>query len=141
MRRLPVSNAPGVEVILDASALLAYLENEPGAEKVSHCLPGAGMSTVNLSEVLKSSFARHGVAPAVLLPRVLALGIEALDFLTQDSVGTAELWPQTKAHGLSLGDRACLSLARRLGARVLTAERYPGWQKLALQGIQIETIR
>lgn len=113
-----------VKAVLDASALLAYLQHEPGSERVEKVLDHAAISTVNLAEVLTIALNRRGEAPSVLRPQLLALGIQHFDFTEEDSVEVAQLWATTRRHGLSLGDRACLALGKRLGAKVLSAERH-----------------
>ncbi len=136
-----MSDGEDIDVVLDSSALMAVLHTEPGGQRVVPYLDRAAMSTVNVSEVLKVGLQQRGWAPPVLLRRLLSMGIELFDFSTADAAVAAELWTETKAYGLSLGDRACLALGKRLGTTVLTAERHPGWSKLALRGIRIETIR
>ena len=48
----------------------------------------------------------YGARPALLEPRILKLGIEVFEFTIADAVAVADLWPETKPQGLSLGDRA-----------------------------------
>lgn len=127
--------------VLDASALLAYLQDEPGSEYVEKVLDHAAISTVNLAEVLTIALHRRGQSPSVLRPQLLALGIQPFDFTAQDSVEVAQLWVRTRRQGLSLGDRACLALGKRLGAKVLSAERQADWRRLGLKDVEIETIR
>ena len=128
-------------VALDASALLAFLHREPGGDYVASLLDQAVISLVNLAEVLTVAFRNHNKPPSVLQPELVALGIRPFEFTLADAVEAAELWPATKAQGLSLGDRACLALGKRLGVKVLSAERHRDWSKLGLKGVKIETIR
>lgn len=134
---------PAVSAVLDASALLAYLREEPGAGIVADALEGgAAISAVNWAEVL-SKVAEIGQSPAALADELRSIGLLgdalSLEPLTdQDCVTIAELRPRTRALGLSLGDRACLALGRRLGARILTTDRI--WARLDEAG-QIEIIR
>lgn len=113
--------------VLDASALLAYLGNEPGAQVVTDALAeGAVISAVNLAEVLSTVAARGG-DPAALATELAARGLlgGALTlepFGDSDAIETARLRPLTRAAGLSLGDRACLALGHRRRAPVLTAD-------------------
>jgi ribonuclease VapC len=129
--------------VLDASALLAYLRGEPGAEAVVEALgDGAVISTVNLAEVL-SRAADRGADPAQrakdLAERgLLGAAITLEPFTEADAIEVARLRPLTRSAGLSLGDRACLALARRLGVRALTADS--SWAKGA-HGVQVEQIR
>lgn len=123
--------------VLDASAVLALLFNEPGADTVTeHIATGATMSTVNLSEVA-TILIRHGRDPDTVLDPLQAQ-VDILAFTDSDAIATAQLYPLVSAKGLSLGDRACLALARRLNAPAVTAEHV--WADLNLD-IRIDTIR
>lgn len=123
--------------VLDASALLAFLFREPGAEEVAAVLPEACLSTVNLAEVL-GRFARDGHDPALLLAKLETLGLEFVPFEEGQAAEAARLLPATRAHGLSLGDRACLSLASLRGERAMTADQV--WSELQV-GVEIRVIR
>jgi ribonuclease VapC len=129
--------------VLDASALLAYLQGEPGADVVSAAIgQGAVISTVNLAEVL-SKRADAGDNPDVLSDRLVKAGlfdgaIEVLDLTFDDAVQIARLRTPTRPRGLSLGDRACLALGRRRSARVITADSE--WKELAI-GVEVRSIR
>lgn len=113
---------PNSKSVLDASAVLAYLQREPGFEIVQKALmAGAYIGSVNLAEVLGKVVSR--VVDAKLVgERLLALGLETVPFNTEDALETAQLYLLTKDAGLSLGDRACLALARRLSLPALTAD-------------------
>jgi ribonuclease VapC len=130
--------------VLDASALLAYLRDEPGAEGVSEAIAGgAVVSTVNLAEVL-SHAAGRGSDPAGLVERMTERGllggaIAVEPFTTADAVETARLRPLTREAGLSLGDRACLALARRLKAPALTADL--AWAQAGDLAVELQQIR
>jgi len=132
-----------VTAVLDASALLALLKGEPGAERVAEALErGAYLSAVNLAEVL-SKLADWGEDPAEAQARMAQVGLlgaaaEVLPFTGEDALEVARLRALTRAYGLSFGDRACLALARRLGLPALTAER--AWAELDL-GIPVEVLR
>lgn len=131
-RKLRVS-----DIVLDASALLAVLNGEPGAERVIEALPGSVISAVNLAEVA-TKLQDRGVPD----DRVRAI-IEALELtvtrLDGDlAIDTGLLRAATRAAGLSLGDRACLVLAASLGATALTTDR--SWQALDI-GVAIELAR
>jgi PIN domain nuclease of toxin-antitoxin system len=135
--------APNSGAVLDASALLAYLGNEPGADAVSDAIAaGASMTTINLAETL-STVAMRGKDPAELASdlsnRGLLDGAIAIEpFTSADAIETARLRPLTRDAGLSLADRACLALARRLGTPVLTADH--SWSGLALD-VDVQVIR
>jgi len=130
------ASAPTVAV-LDASALLALLFAEPGAERVADVIgEGAVISTVNLSEVA-ALLVRHGQEPEQALGAVREQVAVEL-FTPEDALAAARLSPLTAPKGLSLGDRACLALAKRLAARAVTAER--AWAQLDID-VRIELIR
>jgi PIN domain nuclease of toxin-antitoxin system len=129
--------------VLDASALLAHLRDEPGADVVAEAIAsGAVISTVNLAEVF-SRVADRGEDPAKLAAELTQSGlldgaITVEPFTAADAIDAGRLRPLTRDAGLSLGDRACLALARRLDAPALTADT--DWQGAA-QRIELRPIR
>jgi ribonuclease VapC len=123
--------------VLDSSAILAVIFNEPGSEKAAILLQGAQLSSVNLAEVHTRLLLR-GVPAAFAWDRILSLGCEVCPFDEEQARATAELIAQTRPLGLSLGDRACLALAMQRKAVVYTTDR--AWKGLNL-GIEIEVIR
>jgi PIN domain nuclease of toxin-antitoxin system len=124
-------------IVLDSSALLAMLFFEPGCERVAELVPQSCMTTVNLAEVL-GRLARDGRALDQMLERLDQMGIAWVAFDRELAILAAALLPQTAPFGLSLGDRACLALARLRGLPAVTADR--AWTRLDL-GIPIEVIR
>lgn len=135
--------ATAAEPVLDASALLAYLGDEAGAEVVADAIAGgATISTVNLAEAL-STLASHGNDPAQIVSQLIGLGllegaIAVEPFTRADAIEVARLRPLTRSAGLSLADRACLALARRLDTFTLTADLT--WARLKL-GVDVRLIR
>ena len=129
--------------VLDASALLAHLRDEPGADVVADAIAsGAVISTVNLAEVF-SRVADRGEDPAKLAAELTQSGlldgaITVEPFTAADAIEAGRLRPLTRDAGLSLGDRACLALARRLDAPALTADT--DWQGVA-HGVELRPIR
>jgi PIN domain nuclease of toxin-antitoxin system len=109
----------GTGVVLDASAVLALLQEEPGADEVEGLLDGASMSSVNLSEVIQKA-EQHGVETEGLEYDLEALGIGFRDFHLAMARPAAELW--SSGSGLSLGDRACLALAATTDATAVTTD-------------------
>ncbi len=106
-------------VVLDASAVLALLQEEDGADEVEGLLDGASMTCVNLSEVIQKA-EQHGVQTEGLEYDLEALGIEFRDFGMSMARPTAELW--SSGSGLSFGDRACLALAQTIDATAVTTD-------------------
>jgi len=125
------------EVVLDSSALLAWLAGEAGAERVEQALGDALISSVNVAEVL-TKLADRGVTEPERRRIIKNIGLTVIDFDEAAAWTSAGLRAATRAIGLSLGDRACIALA--LGRRVpaLTADRK--WSKLDL-GVEIRVIR
>jgi ribonuclease VapC len=129
--------------VLDASALLAHLRDEPGADVVAEAIAsGAVISTVNLAEVF-SHVADRGEDPEKLAAELTQSGlldgaITVEPFTVADAIDAGRLRPLTRDAGLSLGDRACLALARRLDAPALTADT--DWQGIA-HGVELHPIR
>jgi ribonuclease VapC len=126
-------------VVLDASAVLAYLQDEEGCEKV-HVVLSEGravISTVNYAEVvgklLEAGLSESSVKTVM---ENLELQVEPLD--EKQAWETGILRISTKAFGLSLGDRACLALADIMKLPVVTADRQ--WDQLTT-GIQIIQLR
>jgi ribonuclease VapC len=126
-------------VVLDASAVLALMNAEPGGEAVAAVLPGALISAVNLAEAV-SKLAERGMPAAEAHAGALTLGIDVVAFDGDLALDAGALRPLTRAAGLSLGDRCCLALARVRRATVLTTEMR--WGPLAdAIGVTIRDIR
>lgn len=116
--------------VLDASAVLAVLNSEPGEEKVVPLLAESAISSVNLTEVgAKLLEAGMDEASAQIAVSVLGIG-EVVVFDEKLAWEAARLRPLTKQFGLSLGDRACLALAIQLNVPAVTAEKQWSKQKL-----------
>ena len=126
-----------MSAILDASALLAYLQREPGAGSVRAVLGGAYMSTVNWAEVVQKAASSESEA-SELRAALESLGLVLEPFSASQAGMAGALREPTMALGLSLGDRACLALAIEKGETILTADRI--WERLDL-GVGIEVIR
>jgi PIN domain nuclease of toxin-antitoxin system len=124
-------------IVLDASAVIALLNNEPGADVVKANLAGSAISIVNVTEVL-SKFVERGKAPEGVLDDIRALGIVVYSLDEQQSLIAAQLRRITVVRGLSLGDRVCLALATVQSCEVLTAER--AWAGLP-HGVPVKQIR
>jgi ribonuclease VapC len=125
------------KVVLDSSAVLAVLQKEPGAETVLVHLHHAVISAVNFSEVV-ARLVRGGGNFEDALTDLHNLFPDIHPFGVEQAFAVGRLFPQTTSHGLSFGDRACLVLAKSLGAPALTADQ--AWGKLDI-GVTIELIR
>jgi PIN domain nuclease of toxin-antitoxin system len=125
------------DTVLDATAVLALLNDEPGAGKVASLLPQAVMSTVNLAEVV-SKLAEAGMPEGTIKTVLGELGLTVIPFDEDLALRTGLLRPATRDYGLSLGDRACLALGQHLRRPVLTADRM--WKTVKL-GVDIQMIR
>jgi ribonuclease VapC len=125
-------------VVLDASAVLVLLNNEPGADKLTpELLSDAICSTVNLAEV-QTKLVSEGGNPDEAWEDALSPIRDAMPFTDEQARIAGSLVAQTRRLGLSLGDRACLALALVLKAPIYTADRT--WRSLKL-GIRIHVIR
>lgn len=123
--------------VLDSSALLAVLFVEPGGDIVADAITHAIISAVNTAEVV-TKLVDKGLQLSDASRAVGIFQIQTEPFDTQQALAAAALRAPTSKHGLSLGDRACLALASKLSAPVLTADK--AWGKLDL-GIEIKVIR
>ena len=127
------------EVILDASALLALLNDEPGATKVAEVLGEARMSSVNLAEVV-SHFIHAGMPAAEVDAMLHPLPVEIVAADQGLAHIAGRLRAVTASAGLSLGDRFCMALAKRDGLPAMTADKQ--WRTVAeAVGTKIQLIR
>lgn len=119
-----------MKTVLDTSAVLAWLRDEPGAKEVYPLLAEATMSAANWSETWQKLH-QHGVDADRATSRLRALGVQVEPLTEADAVTAASLWSRTRAAGLSLGDRCCLALGARLGLTAVTADT--AWADLHLE--------
>ncbi|MCA9232486.1 MAG: type II toxin-antitoxin system VapC family toxin [Planctomycetales bacterium] len=124
-------------VVLDASALIALMRRERGADRVEAAIGDAVISAVNYSEVCKKAVEQGGRVDFVA-SFVDGLSIAVIPFDREMAAVSAALYSETKSHGLSFADRACLALGERMKAEVLTAEQK--W-KLLTVATKITVIR
>jgi ribonuclease VapC len=125
------------EFVLDASALLALLNAEKGAEIIQGLLPNAVISAVNLAEVV-ARLAFLGMPESEIRNILTLLGLEIVPVDTEQAFQAGFLFPLTRSHGLSLGDRSCLALAKAVNATAVTADQ--AWGDLNL-GVGIKLVR
>lgn len=123
--------------VWDASALLLLLQREPGWSKLAPRLGMAVISSVNLAEVA-GKLMDSGISARETRELLESLSLRVHDFSAELAFLTGELRTITRPRGLSLGDRACLALARHLGLKAVTADR--AWAGL-LPGVHIEVVR
>jgi ribonuclease VapC len=123
--------------VLDSSAVLAVLNSETGAGVVIAALGDALISSVNYSEVI-AKLVERGSSYADALTALHSIALTSVDFDLGLARRTGALRAETMKRGLSLGDRACLSLAEREGVPAITGDR--NWAG-AVSGVQIRLIR
>lgn len=127
------------EIVLDASALLALLRDEPGADKVADAIANARISSVNFAEVV-SHFIQAGMPAGEVDAMLKPLPITIVDADQGLATIAGRLRAETAEAGLSLGDRFCLALARRDGLPALTADKQ--WRTVAdAAGVTVAVIR
>ncbi|MDN5747078.1 MAG: type II toxin-antitoxin system VapC family toxin [Pseudonocardia sp.] len=133
----PSDPAPSDRVVLDASAVLAWLRDEPGATVVDTLLAAGVVCAANWAETWQK-LRQHGVDADRATRRLRVLGVRVEPLTVADAVVAARLWEPTRRAGLSLGDRCCLALATRLECPALTADTV--WAELDL-AVPIRLIR
>jgi len=125
-------------VVLDASAVLAILNQESGGETLTpELLSSAAISAVNLAEV-HGKLVGRGLSPDDAWEAALSPIREVVPLTAEHARLVGDLVAQTRPLGLSLGDRACLALGLALKAPVYTADK--SWKKLKV-GARIHVIR
>lgn len=125
--------------VVDASAVLAFLQDETGADSVEPALAAGVVPATNWSEIAQK-VARLVDDPAPILTRLMAVGLEVEPVLRADAEVAARLWPS--APGLSLADRCCIAVAARLERPILTADQE--WSTIrddAMVAVEIVQIR
>ena len=123
--------------VLDASALLYLLRDEPGSEAVTAVMPNAVISVVNLSEAV-AKLAEVGMNAADIDQTLAPLQLKVLAFDQDAAIAAGLLRPATRSVGLSFGDRACIALANKLGREAVTTDR--AWARLDV-GVVIKLAR
>src|SRR3569623_811134 len=111
-----------MSVVLDASALLAVLLDEPGSDKVIGVMRGSAISAVNASECFARAVDRGSAAQSVMA-LLRDFEIDVVPFGADQARATAGLRSATRTVGASLGDRACLALGRERKQVIYTGDR------------------
>lgn len=125
-------------VVFDASALLALLRNETGADLVASHIGDGIISAVNYQEVAKELI-RRGIPLAGALEMLDALHLDVHPHDCSAATAAAVLYPVTREFGCGLGDRTCMALAIAQGLPALTADK--AWTQVEASGLQISLIR
>jgi ribonuclease VapC len=124
-------------VVLDASAILAILRKEKGADHVKRRLRGAMVSSVNIAEVLCVSRTR-GASPEVDAWMLDSMELERVPFDEDHARVVASIFRETSGGNIGFADRACLALGLLKGLPVLTGDGE--WKNYKL-GIEVELFR
>ena len=108
-----------MSVVVDASLVLAWLQDEAGSDEAEPLLMEGLIGAANWSEVLQKA-RQHGVRAGVVARLLASFGLQVVDVTADDAQIAAELW--RAGMSLSLGDRLCLALGLRLRLDVATAD-------------------
>lgn len=125
-------------VVLDASAVLAFLRKEPGGEAVLPYIGRAAISAVNLQEVVKE-LALVGMSVTEAAEVIAELRLEVCPHDDAGAYAAGMLVLQTRQYGRGLGDRTCMALGMAMGVPVQTADGE--WRRVEIDGLQLEHIR
>jgi ribonuclease VapC len=127
-------------VVLDSSVILAYLLDEQGREAAEKAIAARSIiCSVNLAEVM-SRLMRNQADAAASAEVLLALPVTVVDLDARLAIDAGAMVAQTRPFGLSLGDRACLALAKRETLPALTADRI--WLEAGPPvGVEVRLIR
>jgi ribonuclease VapC len=126
-----------IEYVLDSAAVMALLSLEPGYERVAELLNTSVISSVNVAEIFNKLVQKASAEEVRGFLRPLELRVE--DWTEAMAYRSAEFTRFNKSHGLSLGDRACLTLAKQLHATAVTSD--PTWRRLPSLGVSVMLFR
>jgi ribonuclease VapC len=127
--------------VMDSSALLALTRGETGCEVVQELIytKDCVISSVNMAEV-GTKLIEYGLPPSELPRIVVQFQIDVIDFNTEQAILSAQLRPQTRAAGLSMGDRACLALTKLMEGIAVTTDQ--AWQDVRISaGVKVLMVR
>ncbi len=127
-----------IEYILDSTALIALVGLESGSQRVAELLKNSAVSAVNLAETA-NKLLEKGFSAAEVRVSLAKLELRVEDWSEDMAYRSAEFTRFNKSHGLSLGDRACLTLAKQLRATAVTSDRT--WRRLPSLGVPIMIFR
>lgn len=120
--------------VFDASAVIAWLRQESGAEVIQRYLDQATISAVNFQEAAKELL-EQGMEIEEAATTLAELRLEVLPHDAEDALLAASLAPATKKFGRGLGDRSCMALAIRLGVPAITTDRT--WAQIEAPGLEV----
>ena len=120
--------------VFDASAVIALLRDEPGAEMIAGYAGDALISTVNLQEVVKALLVR-GFTLDIARTMIEALHLEVRSHEIEDAYAAAALEPATRVIGRGIGDRTCMALAISAQVPAITTDQE--WSRLAIAGLTV----
>lgn len=124
--------------VLDSSAVLASFYGETGASTIDEIFRESVISAVNAAEVI-SKLVERGMPASMAKSALIDTGIEIVPFDLNQAEITGALRRITRETGLSLGDRACLALAKLIDGRAVTADR--AWTTVEELGVEIVLFR
>ena len=126
--------------VLDTSAILAYLVQETGADRIEGMIEdGAAVSTMTVQETM-SKLVQLGLPREAAEEAIASVGLNVHDVTFALAIEAGAMFPHTKPYGLSHGDRAYLALGRVLDVPVATADKQ--WSKAANElGVRVEQFR
>ena len=127
-----------VAAVLDASAVLAFVKQEPGADEVLPYIGRAAISAVNLQEVVKE-LTLDDVPPDAIRAILAELRLDVRPHDESAAYASGALVAATRRYGRGLGDRTCMALGMQVGVPVLTADRE--WKRVELEGLDLRHIR
>lgn len=126
-------------VVLDASALMALIFDETGADRIEALLADASISSVNLSEVVAKMLDK-GFDDTTIDSTLTDLDLRVRPFDGVQAVIAGKLRPATREHNVSFGDRACLALAKHDDCVAVTGDRE--WRVFAEEiGVKLDIFR
>ena len=127
-----------LDFVLDSTALIALIAKEPGFEKVQELLERAAISAINLTETVHKLI-QKGSADGMVERLLQGLQLNVVAWSEGLAYSSVEFASLGRSHGLSLGDRACLTLAKKLHATAVTADR--AWRQVPGLGVKILMFR